>query len=286
MGTTEAPDRPNNAGRTFRGDQPDDAASGAGFHDPSATTVTRRHGRNWYQAMVISDPYPAVESPMHLVLFALLAPACAGGGTTPAATSPANPSEAATGLDPKAPAQIPAVLPGQAEAVLAGGCFWCLESDFDKLAGVVHTTSGYAGGTTANPTYTDIGTGSTGHAEVVRVVYDTNVLSYGDVVDYFLHHIDPTDNDGQFCDRGNQYRSAIFPTDDSQRVTAQAAIDALSASGVLPGPVRTKVEPTATFTSAENYHQDFKDSNPARYYPYRMGCGRDARVAKVWAGQP
>lgn len=220
---------------------------------------------------------------MHLVLLALLAPACAGGSTSPSGTPAPSPSSTAAATDPNAPAPIPALQPGQAEAVLAGGCFWCLESDFDKLTGVVHTTSGYAGGSTANPSYREVGAGSTGHAEVVRVVYDTTALSYEAVVDYFLHHIDPTDGDGQFCDRGDHYRSGIFPVDAAQRATAQAAIDALSASGVLPGPVRTKVEATATFTAAENYHQDYHDTNPARYYPYRMGCGRDARVAKVWA---
>lgn len=220
-----------------------------------------------------------------LALLALLAPACAGGGAAPADTTPATPASDAAAPNPNAPAPIPDAQPGQAVAVLAGGCFWCLEADFDKLNGVVHTTSGYAGGATDNPTYREIGTGSTGHAEVVRVVYDAGVLSYDDVVDYFLRHIDPTDGDGQFCDRGNQYRSAIFPVDDTQRVTAQAAIDALSASGVLPGPVATKVEPTATFTAAENYHQDYTTKNPTRYYSYRMGCGRDAKVAKVWAAR-
>jgi peptide-methionine (S)-S-oxide reductase len=212
---------------------------------------------------------------MSLALLALLAIGCADAAPRSSAPPPS--------ADDHAPAPIPPLGPDQAEAILAGGCFWCLESDFDKLEGVLHTTSGYAGGHTPDPTYARIGRGDTGHAEVVRVVYDTRKLDYAQVIDWFLRHVDPTDAGGQFCDRGSQYRSAIFPVDEAQRAVAQKALDDLSASGVLPGPVATRVEPTAPFTAAENYHQDFHDTNPARYYPYRLGCGRDARVAAVWA---
>ncbi|MFZ5477260.1 MAG: peptide-methionine (S)-S-oxide reductase MsrA [Myxococcota bacterium] len=181
------------------------------------------------------------------------------------------------------PAPVPAPGPGQAVAVLAGGCFWCLEADFDKLAGVVHTTSGYAGGHVENPRYEDVTAETSGHKEVVRVVYDTSKLSYGQVLDYFWRHVDPTDDGGQFCDRGDSYRTAIYAQDAAQAREAEASKKALDARGVLPGKVVTPVVSGAKFWPAENYHQDFHHVNPARYLPYRKGCGRDARVATVWA---
>jgi peptide-methionine (S)-S-oxide reductase len=180
-------------------------------------------------------------------------------------------------------AAVPKPGPGQAAAVFAGGCFWCMESDFDHLAGVVSTTSGFAGGKEKNPTYDQVSSHLTGHLEAVYVVYDTSKLTYDQVVDYYWHHVDPTDDGGQFCDRGESYRTAIFPQDDAQKAAAEASKAKLDASHVLPGPVVTRILPGQTFWPAEEYHQDFHDKNPGRYLPYRQGCGRDARVAEVWA---
>lgn len=182
------------------------------------------------------------------------------------------------------PAPLPTVGPGQAAAVFAGGCFWCMESDFDKLPGVVATTSGYAGGHLKNPTYGDVTSETTGHAEAVRVVYDTSKLTYEQVLDWYWHHVDPTDAGGQFCDRGDSYRSELYYADDAQKQTAEASKAKLDATGTLPGPIRTKVVALDAFWPAEVYHQDFHLTNPGRYEPYRWGCGRDARVKLVWSG--
>lgn len=182
----------------------------------------------------------------------------------------------------KAPAPVPAAAPGQEVAVLAGGCFWCLEADLDKLPGVVSTTSGYAGGGDAPVTYEEVGSGKTGHAEVVRVVYDPGKLSYDALLDYFWRHVDPTDAGGQFCDRGRQYRTAVFYASDAQRQAAEASKKALDAARVLPSPVVTEIAPAGTFHPAEVYHQDFYTKNPGRYGSYRAGCRRDAKVAEVW----
>lgn len=181
-----------------------------------------------------------------------------------------------------APAALPAVGAGQAVAVFAGGCFWCLESDFDKLDGVVATTSGFAGGHTEAPSYEDVNTETTGHKEAVRVVYDTSKLSYDQVLDWYWHHVDPTDDGGQFCDRGDSYRTAIFPVDDAQAAAAEASKAAITASRALKAPIVTPITSGATFWPAENYHQDFHVTNPGRYEPYRTGCGRDLGVARVW----
>ncbi|MEZ4236706.1 MAG: peptide-methionine (S)-S-oxide reductase MsrA [Myxococcota bacterium] len=183
-------------------------------------------------------------------------------------------------------AEVPPAGPGQEVAVFAGGCFWCMEADFDKLKGVVATTSGYAGGKEANPTYEQVSAHRTGHYEAVRVVYDPKVVPYDKVLDYFWHHVDPTDPGGQFCDRGESYRTAVFPVNAEQRAIAEKSKAALDASGVLPGKVATAILPDQTFWPAEVYHQDFHDKNPGRYLPYRQGCGRDATVAKVWSKAP
>lgn len=180
------------------------------------------------------------------------------------------------------PAALPEPGPGQAVAIFAGGCFWCMESDFDKLPGVVATTSGYAGGHVPNPSYELVTSEMSGHKESVRVIYDTSQLTYEQVLDYFWHHVDPTDDGGQFCDRGDSYRSVVFTLDDAQKQAAEASKAAIDASGKLPGPVVTAILPAGTFYAAEGYHQDFHTKNPARYEPYRYGCGRDARVREVW----
>lgn len=185
-----------------------------------------------------------------------------------------------------APAPLPPVGPGQAVAVFAGGCFWCMESDFDKLPGVVATTSGYAGGHLDNPTYEAVGTETTGHAESVRVVYDTSKLTYDQVLDWYWHHTDPLDGTGQFCDKGDSYRPVIFYADDTQKKAAEASKLKIEQSDVLPGPIKTQITALTTFWPAEGYHQDFHTTNPGRYEPYRFGCGRDARVKQVWAKLP
>ncbi len=209
----------------------------------------------------------------------LLLLACTSGASaTPTATPPSAP------VKDTSPAPVPAVGPGQAAAVFAGGCFWCLESDFDKLPGIVATTSGYAGGHLKNPTYGDVTSETTGHAEVVRVVYDTSTLTYDQVLDYFWRHVDPTDGGGQFCDRGDSYRSEVYYSDSTQKSAAEASKAKLDALGTLPGPIQTKVVALDTFWPAEVYHQDFHVTNPGRYQPYRWGCGRDARVKLVWSG--
>jgi len=166
-------------------------------------------------------------------------------------------------------------------AVFAGGCFWCVEADFDKLSGVLGTESGYTGGELKNPTYEQVSHGGTGHAESVRVTYDPEKVSYEQLLDYFWRHVDPTVKDRQFCDVGNQYRTAIFYQDDAQRRAAQASKAALEKSGRL-AHVYTEIAAAAPFYPAEEYHQDYYKKNPIRYRYYRTSCGRDARVNKIW----
>ena len=170
---------------------------------------------------------------------------------------------------------------GTATAIFAGGCFWCLEADFDKLPGVIATESGYTGGKTQNPTYHQVSAGGTGHAEAVRVSYDPAKVSYQQLVDYFWRHIDPTVKDRQFCDVGTQYRSAIYWQNQIERKTAEASRDALLKSGKLK-QVLTEIAPASAFYPAEEYHQDYYTKNPIRYAYYRKSCGRDARVHEVW----
>jgi len=168
-------------------------------------------------------------------------------------------------------------------AVFAGGCFWCVEADFDKVDGVVSTISGYTGGTVANPTYKQVSHEKTGHYEAVKVTYDPDKVSYDALVDYYFHHIDPTDATGQFCDKGESYRSAVFVADASQREVAETEVSMIDASGVLGKPVVTQILDASTFWPAEDYHQDYYKKNPLKYRYYRTACGRDARVKKVWA---
>lgn len=168
-----------------------------------------------------------------------------------------------------------------ASAIFAGGCFWCVEADFEKLPGVLSAQSGYTGGSTAHPTYEQVSAGGTGHAESVRVSYDPGKLSYATLLDYFWHHIDPTVKDRQFCDVGNQYRSAIFYDNDAQRAAAEVSKAALLKSGQFR-QIYTEILPARQFYVAEEYHQDYYKKNPIRYRFYRANCGRDARVAQVW----
>jgi methionine-S-sulfoxide reductase len=168
-------------------------------------------------------------------------------------------------------------------ATFAAGCFWCVESDFDKVEGVVETISGYTGGHTANPTYELVGNGGTGHAEALRVTYDPTKVTYAKLLDHYWRHVDFLDGDGQFCDRGDQYRPAIFTHNDEQKRLAEASKAALAKSHDFGKPIAVEIVPPGEFTPAEDYHQDYYKKNPAKYRYYRTGCGRDARIARLWA---
>lgn len=174
----------------------------------------------------------------------------------------------------------PAVAEDLRTALVAGGCFWCVESDFDKVDGVRETISGYAGGTTQNPTYGEVSSSDTGHLEVVQITYDADVLSYERLISLFLRSIDPLDADGQFCDRGAVYATAIFAETDEELATAEVALAAAEAE--LGTPIATTLRTAATFYPAEEGHQNYYKKNPLRYAVYRKGCGRDARVREVW----
>jgi peptide-methionine (S)-S-oxide reductase len=165
-------------------------------------------------------------------------------------------------------------------ATFAGGCFWCVEADFDKVEGVIGTTSGYIGGRTAKPTYEEVSGGGTGHAEAVEIVYDPAKVSYEKLLDVFWHNIDPLVKDRQFCDRGDQYRTAIFYHDDEQRRLAESSKAAVEKR--FKQPVYTQIAAAGPFTKAEDYHQDFYVKNPIRYKLYRFNCGRDARLEELW----
>jgi peptide-methionine (S)-S-oxide reductase len=178
----------------------------------------------------------------------------------------------------KAPAQPAAA--ERASAVFAGGCFWCTEADFDKIPGVIATTSGYTGGRVANPNYKQVSAGGTGHIEAVRVVYDPKRVSYAQLVRRFLPTIDVTDGGGQFCDRGESYRPAIFVANAEERRTAQAALKQVDPR--VAKPIAVAVLPAARFWPAEGYHQDYYTKNPTKYKFYRWNCGRDKRLKEVW----
>jgi methionine-S-sulfoxide reductase len=170
--------------------------------------------------------------------------------------------------------------PKLAAAIFAGGCFWCTEADFDKVPGVVSTVSGYAGGRVANPSYEQVSAGGTGHIEVVRVVYDPARVSYQALVARFFRTVDPVDGGGQFCDRGSQYRTAIFVANAAERRIAEAT--RARAAALLKKPVATLILPAGPFYAAETYHQDYYKKNPVPYRYYRWRCGRDARLAALW----
>ena len=170
-------------------------------------------------------------------------------------------------------------------ATFAGGCFWCVESDFDAVPGVVETISGYTGGTLDNPTYKQVTAGGTGHREVVQIRYDPEQVSYERLLHIFWRSVDPTDAGGQFCDRGDSYRTAIFTASEEERRVAEASKDALERSGVLEEAVVTTIEASGKFYPAEDHHQDYYRKKPFRYRFYRFSCGRDARVQQVWGDQ-
>ena len=169
-----------------------------------------------------------------------------------------------------------------AKATFAGGCFWCVESDFDKVPGVIATTSGYTGGSVANPSYEQVSGKHTGHAEAVQVLYDPAKVSYETLLQKYWHSIDPTTKDRQFCDVGNPYRTAIFVHDAAQEAAAKASLLALEKSKPFKEPIVTTIETAGPFYPAEDYHQDYYIKNPVRYNYYRFACGRDARVKELW----
>lgn len=168
------------------------------------------------------------------------------------------------------------------KATFAGGCFWCVESDFDKVPGVISTTSGYIGGKTVNPSYEQVSSHTTGHAEAVEVVYDPSKVSYAKLVDYYWHSIDPTVRDQQFCDHGSPYRTVIFTHDENQMKIALASRVALEKSKPFKEPIVTEIQPAGAFYPAEEYHQDYYKKNPIRYKFYRTSCRRDARLQEIW----
>ncbi len=172
---------------------------------------------------------------------------------------------------------------GREAAVFAGGCFWCVEEAFDKLPGVLATTSGYTGGTVENPTYQDVSAGSTGHFEAVKVEYDPSKVTFDRLLETFWQNIDPFDAAGQFCDKGDSYKSAVFIENDQERQLAEAGTARISEQFKMP--VATQVLQEQVFYPAEDYHQDYYKVNPVRYKYYKWGCGRAQRLEEIW-GEP
>ena len=176
--------------------------------------------------------------------------------------------------------QAPPLAAGQAEAIFAGGCFWCMEGPFEAIDGVLSVSSGYTGGPSRAPTYEQVSRGGTGHAEAVRVVFDPARVTYARLLEVFWRHVDPTQRDGQFCDHGDQYRTGIFVVSAEQRRLAEASRERIRRR--LSAPVVTEIVDAQPFWLAEDYHQDFYRTNPVRYQSYRAGCGRDRRLRELW----
>lgn len=171
---------------------------------------------------------------------------------------------------------------GLARATFAGGCFWCMEPPYDKLEGVISTTSGYTGGHDKTPTYEEVSSGRTGHAEAVRVIYDPEKINYARLLDVFWHNIDPLTPNQQFCDRGSQYRAAVFYHNEGQQRLAEASKAALEQSDRFNQPIVVEIKPVAEFYVAEKYHQNYYQKNPVRYKLYRFACRRDQRLKELW----
>jgi len=169
-----------------------------------------------------------------------------------------------------------------AKATFAGGCFWCMEPPFDKTEGVVSTISGYTGGRMDNLSYEQVSSGGTGHFEAIQIQFDPEKVSYAELLEIFWRNVDPTDPAGQFCDRGSQYRTAIFYHNGEQRLLAEESKRKLEESGTLPKSIVTPILEASTYYAAEEYHQDYYKKNPVRYRFYRMGCGRDRVLEKLW----
>ena len=170
-------------------------------------------------------------------------------------------------------------------AIFAGGCFWCMESDFEKLAGVNSVVSGYIGGHVANPSYKQVSAGTTGHTEAVEIKFDAQTISFDQLLTHFWVNIDPLDGGGQFCDRGQQYRSELFYLDESQQQAAQASMAAIASRPQFAGKIQTQLTAATEFYIAEDYHQDYYKKNPTRYNYYRWSCGRDKRLRQLWASE-
>lgn len=167
-------------------------------------------------------------------------------------------------------------------AIFAGGCFWCMEPPFDKIDGVISTTSGYTAGNKKNPTYKEVSSGTTGHTEAIQVIYDPGRVSYTELLDVFWRNIDPISKNKQFCDAGTQYRSGIYYLDATQEAAAKQSLQALQSSAVFEETIKTEILPATIFYPAEDYHQDYYLKNPLRYKYYRFRCGRDQRLEEIW----
>jgi peptide-methionine (S)-S-oxide reductase len=170
----------------------------------------------------------------------------------------------------------------RALATFAGGCFWCMEPPFDKLDGVLSTTSGYTDGHRKNPGYEEVSAGGTGHTEAVQIEYDPTIISYAQLLEVFWKNIDPTTRDSQFCDHGSQYRSGIYYHNEAQRAAAEASLKALQQNKPFEAAIVTELDAASTFYPAEDYHQDYYLKNPIRYKYYRYRCGRDQRLEQLW----
>lgn len=208
----------------------------------------------------------------------------AAGTSSGAASQPA--SKSGEGAKAKASnseyADLPTIPAGHEVAILAGGCFWCMESDFEPIAGVKAVVSGYIGGNVDRPTYRQVSSRTTGHAEAVWVLYDPNVITYAQVLDEFWVRIDPTTDDRQFCDVGDEYRPEIFYLDEEQKKIAEKSKEDVKKAKPFSAPIVVDITKADRFWTAEKYHQDFYKTTPGRYYSYREGCGRDARLKALW----
>jgi peptide-methionine (S)-S-oxide reductase len=203
------------------------------------------------------------------LLAALLVPLTVAAAPPAAAPKPAAPKSAAPAVNVE-------------HATFAGGCFWTMESKFEGFPGVQSVISGYCGGHEDNPTYEEVSSGTTGHLETIDVTFDPKKVTYSQLLDRYWRSIDPTQSNGQACDHGDEYRSAIFWHDQNQRRLAEASKQKLDDAHTLPGPIVTKIVEAKTFFPAEEYHQDFWKKNPEHYAAYREGCGRDRRLAQLW----
>ena len=172
-----------------------------------------------------------------------------------------------------------------AVATFAGGCFWCMEPPFDKIDGVISTTSGYTGGQKLNPTYEEVSSGGTGHAEAVQIIYDPNTVSYQQLLKIFWRNVDPTTADRQFCDTGRQYRTAVFYHDEEQKRLAEESKAGLEKNKPFNQAIVTEITPASEFYPAEDYHQNYYQKNPVRYKFYRYNCGRDQRLEELWGNK-
>ncbi len=214
-------------------------------------------------------PPRSAALPSGVLLLTLLLSACG------------SPSQAETSSDNEMASQ-PDAASGQKTAIFAGGCFWCVEQFFDKVDGVVSATSGYTGGDAEDPTYEQVTAGGTGHTEAVKVIYDPDQVGYDELLSVFWHNIDPTDTGGQFCDRGESYRDAIFYSNDEQQDAARASKQALKDDPDAPSPIATPIVAASEFYPAEKYHQNYYEKNPLRYKFYVTACGRYDRLDELW----